>query len=113
MIIAFTFRAKPGKQEEMQALLDNPGGGERVAKAMGAKRNLLLWKDDRMVRILEFEDGVEPVPLGAIAKKDEKVHAFLKQLGALTEPGFDPDDEKSMQGTNEQAGMRVLYDVRV
>lgn len=38
MLVAFTFKAKPGKADEMQALLDNPGGGEHVAKEMGAKR---------------------------------------------------------------------------
>lgn len=113
MIVAFTFKAKPGKADEMQEILDNPAGGERVAKAMGAKRNLLLWHEGRMVRVLEFEDGVEPVPLPVIAKQDEKVREFLKRLGGLTEPGFDPDDEDGMKAFNKQVAMQVLYDVRL
>lgn len=66
-----------------------------------------------MVRVLEFEDGVEPVPLTVIAQKDEKVRRFLKKLGGLTEPGFDPDDDEGMKVFNKQVAMQVMYDVRV
>ena len=42
MLVAFTFRAKPGKETEFERLLNNPEGGRAVAKALGGTRNALF-----------------------------------------------------------------------
>jgi hypothetical protein len=111
MIIAFTLRARPGHEAEMKALIDDPQAAEAVAKAMGARRNLLLWHHDRAVRVLEFDAGVEPVPLFRLAQENGAIHAFLKRLGGLVEPSFDPDDESSFQAFSQASLMEVLFDV--
>lgn len=112
MLVCFTFRAKSGKEEELEALLNNPEGARHVARLMGATRNTLFLGGGRMVRVLEFPDGVEPVPLAEIAAKDAAVHEFLRQLGPLIEDGFDVDRPETLASFNRRALVPMAFDVR-
>ena len=57
MLMVFSFTAKPGKEREFEALLNNPEAARNVATAMGATRNALFLKDGRMIRVFEFPEG--------------------------------------------------------
>ena len=113
MLVAFSFRAKPGKEAEFEALLNNPEAGRAVAKAMGATRNSLFLKGGRMIRVLEFPEGARPLPLGEVARRDPRVAEFLRKLGPLIEDGFDFDRSGSMEGFNERIAFPLAFDVRV
>ena len=96
----------------MRRLLDDEATARRVALAMGASRNLLLWQGDRMVRVLEFPDGARPVPIDEIAAKNPDVREFLRRLGELTEPPFDVDRPGALAAFTRAAAMDVVLDVR-
>ncbi len=112
MLVAFSFRARPGKAAELERLLNDPDAALAVARAMGATRNVLFWQGDRMVRVLEFPDGVKPVPLAEVAKRDPGVARFLAEVGRLSDPPFDPAMPGSLDAFNQAAALRLLYDVR-
>jgi len=113
MLVAFSFGAKPGKEREFESLLHNPDSARAVAKAMGATRNTLFLKDGRMIRVLEFPEGVKPVPLAEVAKRDPRVADFLRKLGPLIEDGFDFDRPGSMDAFNGRITYPLAFDVRV
>ncbi len=112
MLVAFTFRAKPGKEKEFEGLLNNPDAARAVAKAMGATRNTLFLAGGRMVRVIEFPEGVRPRSLSEIAKTDPNVMAFLAKLGPLVEDGFDIGDPGSLEAFNRRITLPVAFDVR-
>ena len=112
MLVAFTFRAKPGKESEFEALLNNPEAARNVARAMGATRNVLFLGGGRMIRILEFPEGAKPVPLTEIAAKDRSVHEFLRKLGPLVQDGFEVDAPGSLESFNKRALVPFAFDVR-
>lgn len=112
MLVGFSFKAQPGKEADLETLLSDPEGGRRVARAMGASRNILFWQGDRMVRVLEFPDGVEPVSMVEVARRDEAVAAFLARVGRLTEPPFDPAVPGSLEAFSAKTALRLVYDVR-
>lgn len=111
MLVGFSFKAKPGKNKELQALLDDPERGRAMAEALGATRNLLLWQGDRMIRVLEFPEGTTPTPMEEIAERDPEARAFLARVGELAEPGFDVDDPETLEAFSEAASLRLVYDV--
>jgi len=113
VLVAFTFRAKPGKEAEFERLLNNPDSGRLFAKAMGATRNALFLKDGRMIRVVEFPEGSHPVPMTDIMERDPKVKAFLKTLGSIIEDGFDPIVPGSLEAFNKRITVPLAYDVRV
>lgn len=112
MLIAFTFRAKVGKEQELERLLNNPESGLRIAKALGAVRNTLFLGGGRMVRVLEFPEGAKPATLTDLARKDPKVKEFLRSLSAVIEDGFDVENLKTLDDFNKRASLRLAYDVR-
>lgn len=113
MLLAFSFRAKKGKEEDFRRMLDDPESARRVAQAMGALRNtLFLSEDGRMVRLLEFPDGATPVPMAELAQKNPQVQDFLRRLGPLIEDGFDVDRTGSMEDFNRRNSFRLVFDVR-
>lgn len=112
MLVGFSFKAKPGKAQELKDLLNDPEGGRAIAEALGATRNLLFWQGDRMVRILEFPEGATPVPMAEIAERDPEARALLAKVGALAEPGFDVDDPGSLEAFSDEVRMHLLYDER-
>ena len=113
MLIAFTFNAKPGKEQEFETLLNNPESGLAIAKALGAKRNTLFLGNGRMIRIFEFPEGVKPnMTLTELAQKDSKVKEFLRKLSAVIEDGFDVDNLQTMDEFNKRASVKLVYDVR-
>ena len=87
MLVAFTFRAKAGKEKEFEDLLHNPEAARQIARLMGATRNTLFLGGGRMVRILEFPKGAKPVSLTEIAAKDAGVRDFLAKLGPSSRTG--------------------------
>ena len=113
MLVAFTFKAKPGKERELEALLNNPEAARAVARAQSAVRNTLFLKDGRMIRILEFPEGVKPVPLVEIAKHDPNLLAFLRKLGPLIEDGFDADRPETLEAFNRRIMFPIAFDVKV
>lgn len=113
MLVAFTFAAKPGKEREFEALLNDPEMGRHAAKLFGASRNTLFLGNGRMVRVLEFAEGVTPVPVAQAARADEGLAQFLRQLGPLVEDGFDLDVSGSLEAFNKRAMLPVAFDVRV
>ncbi|HEV8595419.1 MAG TPA: SchA/CurD-like domain-containing protein [Thermoplasmata archaeon] len=113
MLVTFTFRAKPGKEEEFERLLNNPESGRLFAKAMGASRNALFLKEGRMIRVVEFPEGAQPVAMTDIMERDPKVKEFLKKMGAIVEDGFDPDVPGSLEAFNRRVAVPLAYDVRV
>ena len=112
MLVVFSFIAKPGKEREFEALLNNPEAARHVAEAMGATRNALFVKDGRMIRVLEFPEGRKPVPLGEIAERDPSVKAFLRALGPLVEDGFDVDRPETLEAFNKRVLVPQAFDVR-
>lgn len=112
MLVAFTFRAKPGKEAELEILLNNPEAARQVARAMGATRNTLFLGSGRMVRVLEFPDGARPVPLAEIVAKDRGVYEFMKALGPLIEDGFDIDRPETLEAFNKRILVPLAFDVR-
>ena len=112
MLVAFTFRAKPGKEAEFERLLNDPAAGRLVAKLTGATRNTLFLGRGRMVRVLEFPDGAKPSSIADAAQANPDVAAFLRRLGPLIEDGFDPDDRRSLDAFNQRAMVPFAYDVR-
>lgn len=113
MLIGISFKAKPGKAKELEALLNDPGRGRGVAEAMGATRNVLFWQGDRMVRVMEFPDDVTPTPMTEIAKRNPEAREFLRKVGELAEPGFDVDRPETLEAFSQGGALRLLYDVRV
>lgn len=112
MLVAFTFRAKPGKEAEFERLMNNPEGGRAVANALGATRNALFLKDGRMIRIMEFPEGARPRSLAEVAEHDANLKSFLKQLGPLIEDGFDVEAPGSLETFNRRISFTLAYDVR-
>lgn len=112
MLVCFTFRAKPGKEKEFEALLNNPESARAVARQMGATRNTLFLGDGRMIRVFEFPDGAKPVPLSQIAAKDAGVREFLRKLGPIVEDGFDVDRPETLEAFNKRALVPLAFDVR-
>lgn len=113
MLVAFSFRAKRGREKEFEALLNNPESGRRVAQALGATRNTLFLREGRMIRILEFPDGATPKPLKEAARQDPRIMEFLQKLGPLVEAGYDLDRPGSMEAFNARIRFPVAYDVTV
>lgn len=113
MLVAFSFRAKPGKEAEFERLLNNPEAARAVAEAQGATRNALFLKGGQMIRVMEFPEGARPIPLGDIARRDPKVADFLRRLGAVTEGGFDVDRPETLEAFNRRIAFPLAYDVRV
>jgi len=112
MLVAFTFHAKPGREREFEALLNNPEAARHVARAIGATRNTLYRSGGRMIRILEFPDGAKPVPLAEVAARDPDVRDFLRKLGLLIEDGFDIDGPETLDSLNKRALVPLAFDVR-
>lgn len=112
MLIAFTFRAKPGREHEFEEALNNPESGRDFARMLGATRNTLFLKDGRMIRIMEIPDEATPPSMGELAVKDPNVYAFLKKLGSIIEDGFDIDRPETLDAFNRRATFRLAYDVR-
>ena len=112
MLVCFTFEAKPGKEKEFAALLNDPEAARRVARAMGATRNSLFLSGGRMVRVLEFPEGATPRPLGDVAKEDAAVMAFLRRLAPLVQDGFDMDRPETLDAFNARARVALALDVR-
>lgn len=112
-MIAFTFRAKPGREREFEELINNPESGRAFAKMMGATRNTLFLRDGRMIRVVEIPDGIRPVPMEEIMEKDPNLKAFLRKLGSIIEGGFDPDVPGSLEAFNRRITFPLAYDVRL
>lgn len=112
MLVAFTFRAKPGKEKEFEALLNNPESGRAFAKMMGATRNTLFLKEGRMIRVVEFPEGAKPVPMAEIMERDPKVKEFFRKMGAIVEGGFDPDRPETLEAFNKRITYPIAYDIR-
>lgn len=112
MLVAFTFKAKVGKEEELEKLLNNPESGLRIAKALGAVRNTLFLTNGRMVRIFEFPDGSKPMTMTDLARKDPKAKEFLRSLSAFIEDGFDVDNLETLDDFSRRTSLRLAYDVR-
>lgn len=112
MLLAFTFRAKPGKEKDFERLLNNPDSGRMVAKMMGATRNALFLRDGRMIRIFDVPEGVEPRSMGEIAEREPRVKEFLRALGPLVEDGFDVDRPGSLEAFGRRISLPLAYDVR-
>jgi len=111
MLVAFTFRAKTGKEEEFETLLNNPESGLKIAKALGATRNTLFLGNGRMVRIFEFPDGAKPTTLTNLARQDPRVKEFLRSLSVVIEDGF-VENLDTLDDFNSRASLRLAYDVR-
>ncbi|HEX9340343.1 MAG TPA: hypothetical protein VF992_04130 [Thermoplasmata archaeon] len=113
MLMAFTFRAKRGKESEFERVLNNPEGGKVVARGLGATRNALFLKDGQMIRIMEFPDGARPKSMVEVAEADANLKAFLRRLGPLVEDGFDVDVPGSLEAFNRRISFAPAYDVHV
>lgn len=113
MLVCFTFKAKPGLEKAFEDTLRNPDVARRVARLLGATRNVLFLSSGRMVRVLEFPEGTTPRPLGEVAKEDADVATFLRRIGPLIEDGFDPDDPESLAAFTRRSMVPLAYDVRL
>ena len=112
MLVAFSFRAKPGKEKEFEQLLNSPESGRMAAKMMGATRNALFLGGGRMIRILEFSEDAKPVPMLELADRDPNFKAFLRKMGTLVEDGFDIDRPETLESFNKRNSFILAYDIR-
>lgn len=96
MLVAFSFRAKRGKEREFERLLNDSEMALYFAKAMGATRNMLFLKEGQMIRVLEFPDAARPSPMLDLASTDPKIEDFLRRMGPIIEDGFDFDQPESL-----------------
>jgi hypothetical protein len=113
MIVAVTFRAKIGMEDQFNSLLNDPETGRRFAELMGATRNILFLGNGIMVRVMEFPDGVTPRTLTDIAKENIEVASFLRKLGRVIDGGFDYDQPKTLDDFSKKVTVPLAYDVRV
>jgi len=113
MLVAFSFKAKPGMEREFEHLLNNPDSGRGFARAMGATRNTLFLNAGRMIRVVDIPEGVKPTPMEELMEKDPNVKAFLRKLGSIIEDGFDPDVPGSLEAFNRRITFPLAYDVRL
>src|SRR5438067_1851915 len=113
MLVCFTFAAKPGKEKELEALLDDPETARKVARFLGATRNTLFLAHGRMIRVLELPDGHKPPPLADLAKQDPAFAAFMAKLGPLVQDGFDAARPETLAAFNARTTFTPAYDVRV
>lgn len=111
MLAAFTFRAKPGHEKELEALLNDPEMTRRISRAMGVTRNILFFAGGRMVRVVEFPDGTHPRPWAALAREDPVIEGFLRQLGQLVEDGFDLDQPETLEAFNARVTLPRVFDI--
>ena len=112
MLVAFSFRAKPGKEKEFEQLLNSPESGLKAAKGMGATRNILFMGGGRRIRVLEFPDDAKPVSMLEIAERDPRFKEFLRKMGAIVEDGFDIDRPETLDAFNRRNAFTLAYDVR-
>ena len=112
MLVAFTFAAKVGKEEELESLLNNPESGLRIAKALGAVRNTLFLGNGRMVRIFEFPEGVKPTTMSDLARMDPKAKEFLRSLSDVIQDGIDVDNLATLDDFSRRTSLRLACDVR-
>jgi hypothetical protein len=112
LLVAFSFRAKAGKEREFEELLNKPESGRMFAQLAGATRNILFLKYGRMIRVMEFAEGANPVPMSQLAEQDANVRAFLQKIGPLIEDGFDVQQPGSLEAFNQRVTFPVAYDVR-
>ena len=112
MLVAFAFKAKPGREAELERLLNDPESARRVATLLGATRNTLFLREGRVVRILEFPPGAKPRGLLDAAQEDPAVADFLRALGPLVEDGFDYADPESLKAFNARISLPLALDVR-
>lgn len=113
MLVAFTFRAKRGKEREFEELMNNPESGRNFARMMGAIRNTLFLKDGRMIRVVEIPEGAKSTPMDEIAARDPNVLAFLRKLGPIIEDGFNIDEPETLEAFNRRITYALAYDVRL
>ena len=111
MLAAFTFRAKPGHEKDLETLLNDQEMARRISRAMGVTRNILFFSGGRMVRVVEFPDGTHPRPLASIAREDPAVDGFLRQLGTLVEDGFDLDEPATLEAFNARITLPRVFDI--
>ncbi|MBP7410841.1 MAG: hypothetical protein KA818_04755 [Methanoculleus sp.] len=112
MLVAFTFPAKPGKEEELKKLLGDPDAGRRAARLLGATRNTLFFSQGRMIRVLEFPDGAEPPSMTEIIEQNPDFERFMRQLGPLIEGGFDLDRPGSLEEFSRRITYPLVFDLR-
>lgn|GEM_PF-2061487 len=113
MLVAVTYRAKKGRERELERLLDDPETGRRVAQALGASRNVLFLGHGTMVRVLEFPEGVAAGSMSELAGRNPAMKEFLHRLAPLIEDGFDPDDPRSFEAFDRRITVPLAYDVQV
>ncbi len=111
MLVALTFRCKPGKEAEFRALLDDPSTGQKVARFMGSPQNTLFIAGRTMIRILDIPDGAPPRSLVGLAQQDPAFKAFLLSLAAVMEDKIDPLDEGQMAAFMKAHMLPLVYDV--
>lgn len=112
MLVAFTMKAKAGREKEFEALLNDPEAARLVAQRMGATRNTLFLSEGRMVRVLEFPEGAKPRSLLEIAAEEPRIDAFLRRLSGLVEDGFDMDAPETLAAFNKRITLPLAFDVR-
>lgn len=113
MLNVISFRAKPGKEKELEALLGDEKTTRRLAKTFGQKRNALFLKDGRMIRVLEVEDGAEPPDIAALARDEPWFRETLEDLSELVEDPFDVDDDASITAWMQRSMFPQVFDIRV
>jgi len=113
MLVAFSFRAKPGKEQEFETLMNNAAAGRKFAEALGASRNTLFLGGGRMIRVLEFPEGARPVPIADLADRDPEAKAFFRKLGPLIEDGFEIEEPGTLEAFNRRSTFVPAYDVRL
>lgn len=112
MLVAFSFQAKPGKEEELEKLLGDPEVGRWAARLLGATRNMLFFSRGRMIRVLEFPDDAQPPSMPEVIQQNPDFERFMRKLGLLIEGGFDLDRPGSLEEFNRRITYPLVFDVR-
>lgn len=112
MQIAFTFRAKQGREEDLAEAMCDRELAARLARSLGATRSTLFLGGGQVVRVLEFPESVTPPLLPELVRKEPEYVAWLRRIAPLVENGPDVDNLHSLQAFHQRTTVPLAMEVR-
>lgn len=111
MQIAFAFRAKRGREAELEAILCDARLAQRLARLMGATRASLFVGRGTVVRVFEFPEGVTPPLMTELVRRDPEYVDWLRRIAPLVEEGPDAESLHSLQAFQQRTTVPLALEV--